>query len=305
MPEKFQDAIASKLTNAVTAVTDTTAVIPNTLLKEIIRELKDCGELYGRVRKVNVQGGVEIPVLTLAPVATWVADGSASEDQKLEAKTKVSFSYYGLECKIAQTLIANVVDLDEFTEMFVPLAVEAIMAALDKGIIAGTGSGQMTGVAVDSRIPAANIIEMSEEDFSSWEAWKKKVFAKMKKKYRDGIFVMAQGTFDGNIDGMVDLQGQPIARVNYGITEGEKYRFGGKEVLTVEEDVIAAFDSASVGDVVAVFMKPSDYIINSNLQMRVDKWRDNDTNQEKVKVTMVCDGKIADPNGVLVIKKKA
>ena len=127
----------------------------------------------------------------------------------------------------------------------------------------------------------------------------------MKKKYRDGIFVMAQGTFDGNIDGMVDLQGQPIARVNYGITEGEKYRFGGKEVLTVEEDVIAAFDSASTGDVVAVFMKPSDYIINSNLQMRVDKWRDNDTNQEKVKVTMVCDGKIADPNGVLVIKKKA
>lgn len=305
MPEKFQDAIASKLTNAVTAVTDTTAVIPNTLLKEIIRELKDCGELYGRVRKVNVQGGVEIPVLTLAPVATWVADGSASDDQKLDAKTKVSFSYYGLECKIAQTLIANVVDLDEFTEMFVPLAVEAIMAALDKGIIAGTGSGQMTGVAVDSRIPAANIIEMSEEDFSSWEAWKKKVFAKMKKKYRDGIFVMAQGTFDGNIDGMVDLQGQPIARVNYGITEGEKYRFGGKEVLTVEEDVIAAFDSASTGDVVAVFMKPSDYIINSNLQMRVDKWRDNDTNQEKVKVTMVCDGKIADPNGVLVIKKKA
>lgn len=305
MPEKFQDAIASKLTNAVTAVTDTTAVIPNTLLKEIIRELKDCGELYSRVRKVNVQGGVDIPILTLAPTATWVADGSASEDQKLEAKTKVSFSYYGLECKIAQTLIANVVDLDEFTEMFVPLAVEAIMSALDKGIIAGTGSGQMTGVAVDDRIPAANIIEMSEDDFGSWEAWKKNVFAKMKKKYRDGIFVMAQGTFDGNIDGMVDLNGQPIARVNYGITDGEKYRFGGKEVLTVEEDVIAAYDSASAGDVVAVFMKPSDYIINTNLQMRVDKWRDNDTNQEKVKVTMVCDGKIADPNGVLVIKKKA
>ena len=227
MPEKFQDAIASKLTNAVTAVTDTTAVIPNTLLKEIIRELKDCGELYSRVRKVNVQGGVDIPILTLAPTAKWVADGSASEDQKLEAKTKVSFSYYGLECKIAQTLIANVVDLDEFTEMFVPLAGEAIMSALDKGIIAGTGSGQMTGVAVDDRIPAANIIEMSEDDFGSWEAWKKNVFAKMKKKYRDGIFVMAQGTFDGNIDGMVDLNGQPIARVNYGITDGEKYRCGG------------------------------------------------------------------------------
>ena len=145
---------------------------------------------------------------------------------------------------------------------------------------------------------------MSAEDVASWAAWKQKVFAKMKKAYRDGIFVTAQGTFDANIDGMVDTTGQPIARVNYGIADGEKYRFGGKEVLTVDEEVMPAFDSAAEGDVFAVFLKPSDYIINTNLQMRVDKWRDNDNNQEKVKVTLVCDGKIADPNGVLIIKKK-
>lgn len=304
MPEKFQSAIKAKLSNATTAVTDTTAVIPTTTLREIIRELKASGELYGRVRKTNVQGGLDIPILTLKPEAKWFEDGSASEDQKLTANTKVSFSYYGLECKISQTLIANVTNFAEFTELFVPLAVEAIMTALDKGIISGTGVGQMTGIAVDKRIPEGNVIEMTAEEVASWAAWKKKVFAKMKKAYRDGIFVTAQGTFDANIDGMVDLQGQPIARVNYGITDGEKYRFGGKEVLTVDEDVMPAFDSAAEGDVFAVFLKPSDYIINTNLQMRVDKWRDNDNNQEKVKVTLVCDGKIADPNGVLIIKKK-
>ena len=41
--------------------------------------------------------------------------------------------------------------------------------------------------------------------------------------------------FDGYIDGMTDKNGQPIGRVNYGIDGGETYRFGGKEVITVEE----------------------------------------------------------------------
>ena len=32
-----------------------------------------------------------------------------------------------------------------------------------------------------------------------------------------------KGLFDGYIDGMVDKQGQPIGRVNYGIDGGETY----------------------------------------------------------------------------------
>ena len=304
LPIKYKDAIVGKLQNAVTTVTETTAVIPTTVMKEFIRELKAHGELYARVRKTNVQGGVEIPILSLCPTASWVADGSASTDQKVTANTKVSFSYYGLECKIAQSLIANVVDFAEFTEMFVPLAVEAIIAALDKGIIAGTGSGQMLGITKDSRVPTDNVIEMTAEDVASWEAGKEKVFAKMKKAYRNGVFVFAQGTFDAQIDGMVDSTGQPIARVNYGITEGETYRFGGKEVITTEEDVLESFAAASDGEVFGVFVNLNDYIINTNMQMRTDRWRDNDNNQEKVKVTLVCDGKLADPNGVLILKKK-
>ena len=137
IPEKFQDAIKGKLMNAATSVSDTTAVIPTTTMKEIIDEMKDHGELYNRVRKTNVQGGLEIPILSLTPTASWVTEDEASTDQKVQANTKITFSYYGLECKIAQTLLANVVDFAEFTAMFVPMAVEAILSALDKGIIAG------------------------------------------------------------------------------------------------------------------------------------------------------------------------
>ena len=162
----------------------------------------------------------------------------------------------------------------------------------------------MLGITKDSRVPAGNVIEMTAEDVASWKAWKEKVFAKMKKAYRNGVFVFAQGTFDAQIDGMVDTTGQPIARVNYGIAEGETYRFGGKEVITTEEDVLESFAAASDGEVFGVFVNLNDYIINTNMQMRTDRWRDNDNNQEKVKVTLVCDGKLADPNGVLILKKK-
>lgn len=293
---------------ATTTTTDASAVIPTTLMHEIVKNLETYGHLYSAVRHLNVQGGVEIPVLSLKPTATWITantSASESEDQKLLANTSVTFSYFGLECKIAQTLLANVTTIEAFQSLFVPLATEAIAKALDAAIIKGTGSGMLLGVTADTRVPAKNVITLTAEEFTSYSAWKKKVFGKMKKSYRDGTFYMAQGTFDGYIDGMVDSVGQPIGRVNYGIDGAENYRFCGKNVETVEDDVITSYDDASTGDVVAVFFKGTDYAINSNMEMKTVKWTDNETNEVKMKTILVCDGKLIDPNGVIIVKKGA
>lgn len=290
--------------DATTTTTDASAAIPTTLVNEIVKELKVYGNLYAAVRKLNVQGGVNIPILTLKPTATWItADTATSESdkQKIKADTAVSFSYYGLECKVAQTLLVNVTTIDAFQALFAELAVEAIAKAMDIAIIKGSGSGEPTGVTADARV--TNVVTLSAADIASWAQWKKKVFAKIPKAYRNGNFYMAQGTFDGYIDGMVDDAGQPIARVNYGIADGEVYRFGGKAVETVEDDVIASYDDASSGDVIAVFFNPTDYVINSNLEMQAVKWVDNDTNEIKNKVILIADGKLVDPNGVVVVKK--
>lgn len=294
--------------DATTKTTDASAVIPTTILNEIIQELKVYGNLYAAVRKLNVQGGVNIPILSLKPTATWITANTAtseSDKQKIQANTSVSFNYYGLECKISQTLLTNVTTIDAFQQLFAPLAVEAIAKALDIAIMNGSGTGEPLGITKDSRVPTGNVVTLTPADFASWSSWKKKVFAKMKKAYRDGRFYMSQATFDGYIDGMVDNNGQPIGRVNYGIDGGETYRFGGKTVETVEDDVIKAYEDASTGDVVAVFVKPTDYIINSNMEMQTVKWVDNDTNEIKNKVILIADGKLADANGVILIKKGA
>lgn len=116
IPTQFRSNAA-----ASTAASDVGAVIPTTTLKEIIRNLKERGIIFQSMRRLNVQGGVEIPILDLYPTATWVGE-NPSEDQKLSAKNTISFKYYGLECKLAQSILVSVVTFDEFP---VPLPVSS------------------------------------------------------------------------------------------------------------------------------------------------------------------------------------
>lgn len=288
--------------NASTTTTDASAVIPTTILNEIIRELKVRGNIWNKVRKLNIQGGVEVPILSLIPTASWIGENKEAESQKLEPNSTVSFKYYGLECKLSQSILVNVTTLDMFQQQFVELATEAIIAALEKGVFNGSGTGQMTGITKDARV--TKVVELTAADIVKWDIWKKNVFAKIGKAYKNGEFFMAESTFQSYVDGMVDANGQPVARVNYGIAEDPVYRFGGKNVETVEEDIIESFDTAETGAVIAVFGDLRNYAINSNMQMRVDKWEDHDTHEIKNNCLMICDGKVLDPNGFILIKKK-
>jgi len=304
MPEEFaMQPLEVRVGDVTTTTGDTGAVIPTTIMNEIIREAKTFGNIYKGVRHLNISGGVAFPILTLIPTASWIGETETSDRQKIQAKKSVTFNFHGLECRISQTLLVSVVTIKEFQNLFVRLAAEAIVKALDIVIINGTGTGQPTGVLNETRIPTANIITLLPSEISSWKGWKEKVFAKMKKSYRDGIFIMAQGTFDGQISGMVDETGQPIGRVNYGIDGGEVYRFGGRNIEIVEDEILPSYEDAATGDPIAIFMRLQDYAINTNLQMRVVKWFDHDKNEYVNKAILIVDGKVIDPHGILIIKK--
>lgn len=300
IPEKLMEGIQTR-DDGPTTTSDTGAVIPTTILKEIIQKMESYGNVYALVKKLNVQGGVAIPILSIKPEATWIGESNSSKDKKLSANESITFSYFGVECKISQTLLANVTTLDAFQKLFVPLATEAIVKALEIAIFNGNGSTQPLGILNDSRILEDNVIELSPQDMT-WAGWHK-VKGKMKKAYRSGVFFMNQATFDEKIDGMQDANGQPVGRTNYGINGEETYRFMGKNVETVEDGCLPSYDDAKEGEVFAVFMLPKDYIINSNMQMRTVKWEDHDNNQVKNKCILICDGKLGDTNGVLLIKK--
>ena len=304
---KSGDAIPTEFrSDAFTGIADAAAVIPTTIMNEIIKEMKEYGQIFNRVRKTNIAAGVQVPILSLKPVATRITESAPSERKKITANTYISFGYFGLECKIATSLLATIVTLPMFEAEIVPLITEAMVKKQEIEIFKGTGEGEMLGVMVDTRVGNEQKITLSSADMTDWGAWKKKVFAKMPLSYRaGGVFVMGAGTFDGYIDGMQDANGQPIGRTNYGITDSPQYRFGGKEIVEVEEDIIASYDNADVGDVIAVYMKLSDYVINSNMQMAMYRWLDHDTNQWVDKAILINDGKLLDVGGILIIKKGA
>ena len=292
--------------DAFTAVTDAAAVVPTTILDELIKQMKTYGHIFARVRKLGIKGGVDVPILSLKPTATWIGETPTSDRQKVQANTKVQFSYYGLECKVATSLLADTVTLASFESTIITLIVEAMTKAIDLAIIKGSGTGQPLGITLDPRVPAGNIITLSSADFASWEGWKKKFWSKIPLSYRaGGSFITAAGTFEGYIDGMTDANGQPVGRVNQGITDGPQERFNGREVILVEDDVITPYEAAATNDIVAVFCKLGDYAINSNLQLAMYRWLDHDINQYVDKALLIADGKILDPNGVIIVKKGA
>lgn len=290
--------------DAMTTTSDVSAVIPSTILNEVIKKVTIYGQVFSRVRKLSVKGGMTIPILSLKPVATWIGEAATSDKQKVQANTNISFSYYGLECKVSTSLLAETVTLTGFETTITDLIVEAMVKALDLAIVKGDGTGKALGITVDTRVPTEQIVTLTAAEFTDWSAWKKKVFAKMPLSYKAGAtFLMASGTFEGYIDGMVDANGQPVGRVNYGITDGPQERFGGKEVIQVEDDVIAPYDDAAVEDVVAIYCNLRNYGFNSNMQMTMFRYLDHDTNEWVDKAILIADGKLIDPSGVVIVKK--
>jgi HK97 family phage major capsid protein len=290
--------------DAMTTTSEISAVIPSTIMNEVVQNMKVYGQVFARLRKLNVKGGVTVPILSLKPAATWIGEASTSDKKKVTANTSVTFSYFGLECKVSTSLLADTVSLPGFESVITQVITEAMIKAVEIAVIAGNGSSAPLGVTIDTRVLAGQKITLSADEFGAWDAWKKKVFAKMPLAYKAGAtFLMASGTFEGYIDGMVDANGQPIGRINYGITNGPQERFGGKEVILVEDDIIGNYDDAATGDVVGIYCNLSNYGFNSNMQMTMFRYFDHDTNEWIDKAILIADGRLIDPAGVIIIKK--
>ncbi|HBC92604.1 MAG TPA: phage major capsid protein, partial [Pelotomaculum sp.] len=47
------------------------------------------------------------------------------------------------------------------------------------------------------------------------------------------------------------------------------------------------------------------YVLNTNLQMTIKKYEDNDTDDQVTKAIMLVDGKVVDKNSLVTLVKKA
>ena len=284
--------------------------IPITIMREVINTVRKVyGNLYSKVRKLNVQGGVEFPIGALRASFKWISESTVSPRQKLDKVGKVSFMYNTAEIRIAQTFLASILSIDAFEQKITEVIAIAYLEAMDQGIVNGTGEGQMLGIVNDVRV--TNYVEMTASEFSSWTAWRKKFFAKLPLGYRAGEFIFPLATVDAYLETMADSNNNPVFRqatgleVNDGDATDPNGRFFGRAISLVEPEVIKDFDTASDGEVVGIYWQPNEYAINENWGFTMRRYFDEETNEWVDKALTVVDGKVLNPSGFWLIKKKA
>lgn len=286
--------------DAATTTTTAATVIPTTVLDEIVKVSKVSGNILPKVRKMNIKGGVKVPTISVIPTASWISEDTPS-DRKAVTTGSVTFSYYGLEVKIAQTLLSEYTSIDAFEKEFAILAVEAMTNAKEIAIFNGSGSGQPTGILKTTGVNEASLTAANLVKYDKLV----EAVGKLPVGYRTGAeFAMASSTWD-KIVGMVDTQGQPVARVNYGLGETTLSLLG-YPVNLVEEDRIKGITTATADtDYIIVLGQFNKYAINSNGNLGVYKYRDEDKNQDVTKALEFLDGKVLDAKAFLKIKLAA
>lgn len=290
------------------------ATIPTTVLNEFINLIrKRYGNLYSKVRKLNIPGAVKVPISELQATFKWITEDTVAPRQDGgEINKFVMFEYNMAEIRVSQTLLSSIVTIDLFEREIIRIMMIAYMQAMDTGIVKGTGNGQMLGILNDPRILATgNVVEMTAADINNWTAWRKKFFARLPLGYRDGEFIFNLATVDAYLETMADANNNPIFRQATGleVNDGDSYdpngRFFGRRISLVEPDIIPDFDTANAGDVIGIFWQPEEYAINTNMAFGMRRWFDEDRNEWVNKMLTVVDGKVLNPMGYWLIKKKA
>lgn len=289
------------------------ATIPTTVLNEFINEIrKRYGNLYNKVRKLNIQGAIKVPIAQLQATFKWVTETTVSPRQdggKIDEY--VEFGYNMAEIRVAQTLLSSIVTLDLFEREIVRIMMIAYLQAMDNGIVHGTGNGQMLGILNDTRVTglAGHTIAMTAADMSNWTAWRKKFFAKLPLGYRAGEFIFPLSTVETYLETMADANNNPIFRqatgleVNDGDALNPNGRFFGREISLVEPDVLPDFDSANANDVIGIFWQPEEYAINTNMAFGMRRYFDEERNEWVNKMLTIVDGKVLNPMGIYLITK--
>jgi len=292
IPSKFMNADAN------TKTTDVGSVIPTTILEKIIEKIEAVGMILPLVTQTSYKGGLAIPTSSVKPIATWVSEGATSDKQK-KTTASIIFGSYKLRCAVSVSLDVDTVALPVFEATFIKNVADAMTKALEQAIISGSGVGQPKGILTETAV-VGQALTASTVDYQLLIDAE----AALPLEYEtDAVYVMTKKTFMA-YQSIADTNKQPIARVNFGIDgKLERTLLGRPVVLCNYLDTFTT--TLTVGKVFAFLFNFKDYVINTNYNMTIKAYEDNDTDDMITKAIMLADGKVVDNGSLVTIAKKA
>lgn len=294
--------------DAVSATTDVAAAIPTPVVNRIIEKLETIGNILPLVNKTTYPAGMNIPQSKLKPTAVWVAEGAGSDKQKHDLKDAVVFTHYKLRCEVAITQEAAVMTIAAFENLLVKQVSEAMVKSIEDAIINGawnSGGNALVGPKgiLDETVATGQNEEVGASATLTY-ATLTNAEGKLPLAYEDGAkWFMTKTTFMKFMS-MTDTDGQPIARVNYGLAgKPERYLLGREVILN--EYMESYKDTVTNDTVVGFLFDPRDYTINTNYNLGIQKRQNWDNEDLETKAVMALDGKVTDKNSLVTITKKA
>lgn len=296
---------------------DLGVLLPTTVVQEIIKGVeKTYGMLYGKVRKLNVKGGIKFPIGSFGATFKRIGETGAPTDRQKAGgvNSYVEFSYKLGEIRISQTLLESVLSVPIFENEVAKVIVEAYVKAMDNEILNGSSANEMEGILTEvkkpsgSRILTENVISFTETEMKDWKQWQKKLFAKIPLSMRSlsPEFVMTANTYEANIKTLADDNNRPLATETFNPVDGaERATFKGRTVAFIEEGLgIVNFDDGSTNDVFGFYWVPEKaYGINTNLEFATKRYWDEEKLEWVERAVVINDGKILDPKYLYVLKK--
>lgn len=267
-----------------TTTEDVGALVPPVTLNKIVEKVEAYGMILPLVNRTAYKTGMTIPVASVKPKASWVAEGDTSAKQKENLDTSITFGHFKLRCAVSVSLEVENMALSAFEARLVSSISEAMAKAIEQAILTGTGTGQPTGILKDAAAGAS--IAVKKIDYKTLVSAE----AALPMEYENGaVWVMSKKTFMEFV-GMTDSAGQPIARTNYGISGApERTLLGRRVVLT---NYLPAYaDTLKQTDVFAFLYDFGDYTLNTNFEVGMKVYEDNETDDIVRKSIMVVDGK--------------
>ena len=269
-----------------TLTTDVGAIIPTETLNKIVEKIESYGMILPLVTRTNFKTGLTIPTSSAKPVATWVNEGAGSTKQSKSTGTLV-FTHHKLRCAVSVSLEVENMAWSAFEATLLSNITEAMAKAVESAIINGDDSTMPKGILTET---GAKVIgDITYKNICAAEG-------KLPVEYEDNaVWVMSKNTFMNDVVGMVDAQEQPVARVNYGLGgKPERFLLGRTVVLTnyLPEEGPSAF-----------LFDFADYVLNTNFNIALKIYEDNETDDIVRKSILVCDGKVVDASSLVVISK--
>lgn len=222
---------------------NSSAVLPEQTLNEIVKRARTQGGLIAHVRNFNIPTKIRIPIGTPTDRAMWHTEGEYVEAEKPNT-AYVQFEGYEIIKVFSISVKAKTMSISAFESYLVEELTNSVVETIDYALINGTGVNQGEGILTGIEWNAANSFDMTGAytDFT-------KALALLKRGYSAGAkFAMSNATLYNTVYSVMDNNNRPIF-----ITDAQNETVGhilGKEVIiddNIEDGTIILGDFNYMG----------------------------------------------------------